>query len=604
MTGVTDGTFDFISPAQAATLPALFRERVRRTPDGSAYRYFDEGSGEWRESTWSEVAREVARWQAGFADEGIEPGDRVAVLLRNCREWVVFDQAALASGLVVVPLYTDDRAENIAYILKDAGAKVLLLEAEEHWERVRSILDELPQLQRVLTVKRIEVAGDEARVRAVADWLPDGHHELQAGEGPAQELATIVYTSGTTGHPKGVMLSHNNIVWNAYRALDIVPMYRDDILLSFLPLSHTFERTAGYYLPMMSGATVAYARSIPQLAEDLMFIRPTLLISVPRIFERVFNRVQMQLAERPPLARKLFWWTVETGWRRFLYQQGRTSWHPTLLSWPLLNRMVAYKIISRMGGRMRLAASGGAPLPPSIARVFIGLGLPIIQGYGLTETSPIIAGNPIHDNEPASVGVPLKDVEIRVGEKDELLVRSPGVMLGYWNNPQATRNVIDEEGWFHTGDKVRIERNHIYITGRLKEILVLAIGEKVPPADMEMTLAMDPLFDQVMIIGDRRPFVTALIVLNREQWNDFAQTLDRDPRDPATLDSDAVQQALRNRCAGLLTAYPGYAQVRAVTCTLEPWNVDNGLLTPTMKLRRSRIMEHFSDAIEKMYAGH
>jgi len=601
---MNQGTFDKIPAETAGTLAGLFRERLRRTPAAIAYRQYNDATGRWEDSTWSDMARQIARWQAAFADDGLHPGDRVAILMRNCREWVIFDQAALGSGLVVVPLYMDDRPENTAYILNDAGARLLYLRGAEQWTRLLTVHHELGALSRILTQEPVTVPGGESRVRTVAEWLPDRAAELLANDSEPGQLATIVYTSGTTGRPKGVMLSHRNILANADSGLDYVAMYREDLLLSFLPLSHTFERTVGYYAPMMTGATVAYARSIPLLAEDLLTLRPTVLISVPRIYERVYNRIMAGLAEKPPLAAWLFRLAVETGWRRFLRRQGRTGWHPMLLLWPLLDRLVAGKIMARLGGRLRLAAAGGAPLPPEIARVFIGLGLNLLQGYGLTETSPIIACNTAGDNEPASVGIPLGNVEVRIGENDELLTRGPCVMLGYWNRPEATREIIDDENWLHTGDQVRIERNHIFITGRLKEIIVLANGEKVPPADMEMAIALDPLIEQVMVLGDSRPYLSAVIVLNPHQWQTLAGTLKLDPVDPAALKSEVLEQAVIARLSGLLAEFPGYAQLRRAACTLELWTIDNGLITPTMKLKRDRIMARFAGEIAVMYAGH
>jgi long-chain acyl-CoA synthetase len=549
------------------------------------------------------MAAAVARLQAAFAGEGLQPGDRVAILLRNCREWVIFDQAALGSGLVVVPLYLDDRPENTAYILNNAGVRLLYLRGAEHWERLLTVHDQLAGLVRIVTQEPVAVPDGETRVKTIADWLPAGQGELLSNDGDPDQLATIVYTSGTTGRPKGVMLSHRNILTNADSGLEYVPMYREDILLSFLPLSHTFERTVGYYAPMMIGATVAYARSIPLLAEDLLTIRPTVLISVPRIYERVYNKIIAGLAEKPPFATRLFNLAVDTGWRRFLRRQGRGGWHPTFLLWPLLNKLVAAKIMARLGGRMRLAAAGGAPLPPAIAKVFIGLGLNLVQGYGLTETSPIIACNTADDNDPASVGIPLRHVEVRIGDNDELLTRGPCVMLGYWDKPEVTRELIDAEVAAY-GDKVRIERNHIYITGRLKEIIVLANGEKVPPADMEMAIALDSLFEQVMILGDSRPYLSAIVVLNADQWKTLARGLALDPADAATLKSTTLEQAILERLARRLTEFPGYAQVRRATCTLDPWTVDNGLITPTMKLKRDRVMTRNADAVAAMYAGH
>jgi len=601
---MTQATLDKIPADTAGTLAGLFRERLRRTPGAVAYRQYDDAGGRWQDSSWTDMADAVAHWQSAIAAEGLQPGDRVAILMRNCREWVIFDQAALGSGLVVVPLYMDDRPENTAYILNDAGVRLLYLHGAEQWERLLTVRHELGGLSRILTQEPVPVPAGETRVRTVAEWLPDTAGELLANDGEPDQLATIVYTSGTTGRPKGVMLSHRNILANADSGLDYVAMYREDLLLSFLPLSHTFERTVGYYAPMMTGATVAYARSIPLLAEDLLTLRPTVLISVPRIYERVYNKILIGLAEKPPLASRLFRLAVETGWRRFLRRQGRGGWHPMFLLWPLLHKLVAGKIMARLGGRLRLAAAGGAPLPPEIAKVFIGLGLNLLQGYGLTETSPIIACNTADDNDPASVGIPLGNVEVRIGANNELLTRGPCVMLGYWNRPEATREIIDAENWLHTGDQVRIERNHIYITGRLKEIIVLANGEKVPPADMEMAIALDPLFEQVMVLGDSRPYLSVILVLNADQWKALANTVKLDPADAAVLKSEALEQELLKRLAMQLVEFPGYAQVRRAACTLDPWTVDNGLITPTMKLKRDRIMVRYADEIAALYAGH
>lgn len=598
------GTLDNIPAEVAGSLAGLFRERVKRTPDKVAYRQYDEKSRQWHDTTWAQMASEVARWQDALAAEDLQKGDRVALLMRNCKEWVTFEQAALGRGLVVVPLYTDDRAENIAYILNNAGAKVLFLQNDEQWQRLLEVHDQLGGLLRILTQEPVSVPHGETRVRHVDEWLPAAGGDLHAEDGGLDELATIVYTSGTTGRPKGVMLSHGNILLNTEAAFHVVKMYREDVLLSFLPLSHTFERTVGYYIPMKMGSTVAYARSIPELGEDLLTIRPTILISVPRIYERVYNKIQVGLAEKSPLAAGLFKLAVDVGWQRFEYRQGRGSWSPKFLLWPLLNKLVAGKIMAKLGGRMRLAASGGAPLPPSIARVFIGLGLNLIQGYGLTETSPIISGNPPEDNDPASVGIALPNVEVRVGDNSELLTRGPCVMMGYWDNPQATSDMIDADGWLHTGDQARIDNNHIYITGRLKEIIVMANGEKVPPTDMEMAIALDPLFEQVMVIGDNRPYLTAIIVLNPEQWPAYAASRELDPDDAASLAAEALEKAVCERLHEQLSAFPGYAQVHRVTCTLEGWTVDNGMITPTLKLKRRVIVDRYAADIERMYAGH
>ena len=593
-----------ITAETARTLAGLFRERVKQTPNKTAFRQFDNTNNSWSDFTWNDIAQVVARWQAALSQQGLQKGDRVAILMRNCKEWVQFEQAALGCGLVVVPLYTDDRPDNMAYIINNAGCKVLFLEDEEHWVGIKGVLGELTQLKCILTLEPVSVPTGETRIHTMADWATDENTELRADDGDSNDLATIVYTSGTTGRPKGVMLSHWNILFNSDRALEVVQMDDSDLLLSFLPLSHTFERTVGYYIPMMVGASIAYARSIPQLGEDLQTIRPTLMVSVPRIYERVYNKIQAGLAEKSPIATKLFNLAVDVGWRRFEHRQGRGSWSLSFLLWPLLNKLVAGKIMAKLGGRMRMAASGGAPLPTPIARVFIGLGLNLVQGYGLTETSPILTVNPVDDNDPASVGIKLRGLELKIGNNDELLARGPSIMTGYWDNPQATADVIDSEGWFHTGDKVKIENNHVYITGRLKEIIVLANGEKVPPADMEMAIALDPLIEQVMVLGDDRPYLTAVIVLEPELWKGFAKTLGLDPDDAGALSCDTLENAINEKLQGALSEFPGYAQIRAICCTLKVWTVDNGMMTPTLKLKRRRILEEFADNIEQMYVGH
>lgn len=597
-------TSTHITPDEAGTLAGLFFERVQRTPDRLAYRYYDESSEAWQDLSWGEAGAQVARWQAALASEDLQPGDRVAIMMANCPEWMMCDQASLANGLVVVPLYTQDRAENMAYILQNAGAKVLCIGSQEHWDSLQAVRDQLGFLNRIVSLVNIDTAGHpEPRLKTLGEWLPD-QAELVRVNWDRDALASIVYTSGTTGRPKGVMLSHHNILWNAHRCLEMVPCSPDELFLSFLPLSHTLERTAGYYLPMMQGAAVAYNRSIPQLAEDLLTVRPTMMVSVPRIFERVYNKIQAGLEEKSPIARYLFKLAVDAGWKNFEYQQGRADWSPKLLLWPPLQKIVASKVMEKLGGRLKLAVVGGAPLPGSVGRLFIGLGLPMIQGYGLTETSPVIAVNQIDKNDPASVGRLLEDVETRIGDKDELEVRSPGVMQGYWANEKATSDMIDSDGWLHTGDKARIDNGYVYITGRIKEIIVLANGEKVPPADMEMAICMDGLFEQAMVVGDNRPFLSALIVLNPEQWELVARGLNLDPDAPGACSSLQIHEIVLERIARQLSAFPGYARIRQTYCQLEPWSIENGLITPTLKLKRNEVCARFSEIIESMYAEH
>ena len=511
----------------------------------------------------------------------------------------------LLLGLVVVPFYTQDRPDNVAYILNDSGCKVLLFGTNEQWQTFNEVRAQLTGLLRILTVESLPGAPDDPRLRDVEHWLTEPGGETQHVSRDANALATIVYTSGTTGRPKGVMLSHMNILSNAYAGLRRLTVQQSDSFLSFLPLSHTFERTCGYYLTIMCGATVTYSRGIPQLAEDLGVIRPTLLISVPRIYERIWGAIRAKLDEGSPLKKKLFMTAVDVGYARFEHAQGRGPWQASFLLWPVLNALVASKVLARLGGRMRAAMSGGAALPPDISRVFIGLGLPVLQGYGLTETSPIACANSPEDNLPASVGTTVDGVEVKIGENNALLIKGPNVMMGYWNNEAATKAMIQADGWLNSGDTARIdEKGHVFITGRIKEIIVLSNGEKLPPVDMENAILRDPLFEQVMMLGEAKPYLSLIAVLNGEHWKTLAAEKGWNAGDAAALRGEAVEQAIKARVAAQMKQFPGYAQVRRVMVTLDPWTMENGLLTPTLKLKRPKVMEKYGAEIGQLYAGH
>lgn len=597
---------DLIPLDRARTLDGLFYQRVRRSPERDAYRWFDRAEQRWRAISWAQTAAQVARWRDALAGEDLQAGDRVAILLRNCPEWVIFDQAALSLGLVTVPLYTDDRAENAAYILQDSAAKVLLIQDGSRWRRLADAIGKARWPQRVVLLDDGDLsrrlAAEDERAVIAADWLPGAGQDWQQRDGDPHALATIVYTSGTTGRPKGVMLSHDNILTNAHGGITMLSVYQQDLFLSFLPLSHTLERTASYYLPMMSGSTVAYARSVAQLADDLQTVRPTVIIAVPRVFERVYQRIQEQLRGRPAPLQALFRLATRVGWIAFERSQGRRGWHPLLVLWPLLRRKVGRPVLDKLGGRLRAAVSGGAALPFDVARTFISLGLPLVQGYGLTETSPVIAVNPLEDNRPDSVGIALRGIQVRIGADEEVQVKGPCNMLGYWNNHAATAQLLGADGWLRTGDQGRIDGKHLYITGRLKDILVLSNGEKVPPGDMEMAIGLDPLFEQVLVIGEGRSYLTALLVLNADLWPGLAQEYGLDPDRSESLSDPQLLKDILKRIRDALRDFPGYAKVRRVTLSLEPWSIDNGLMTPTMKVKRSQVLSHYRDRVEQMYA--
>ncbi len=590
-----------ISSDDAPTLADLFNERCLRSANGLAYVQYRDG--DWREYSWETTRAAAARWQAALIADGLCPGERVAIMCSNRWEWVVCDQAAQGLGLVTVPVYTNDRVDNIAWILADSGASMLMLETAAQWEGLADRQDLLAVLKRVVCLE--DTVDGSNIVVALRDWLSDGSPRYRCQPGEPDCLATIVYTSGTTGRPKGVMLSHRNILFNVQAALKLFDVFEHDLMLSFLPLSHAFERTVGYYLPMSTGTAIAYNRSIAQLADDLAAIQPSLMISVPRIFERVYAKIMDKLATETLLKRKLFHAAVRIGWTKFLRGQGRGPWRPALLLFPLLDLMVGRKVRARLGGRLRFTVCGGAALAPEVARLFIGLGIPVVQGYGLTETAPIISANPLRNNEPASVGVPLPGIEVRIGAGDELLTRSPSVMLGYWNKAEATRKVIDADGWLHTGDKAWITRaGHVHITGRLKDIIVLSNGEKVPPGDMENAIVLDALVDQVMVIGEGRPYLSALVVPNPDGFAEVAQTFHLDPANEETWSDENIHSLLMQHVQQRTAQFPGYAQVRRLAVVFEPWTPDNGLATPTLKLRRNEILKRYHRLTEQLYAGH
>lgn len=596
---------DLIPPEAVRTLPALFRERVRRSPEGHAYRCFDRDGRRCETTTWAEAEWQASRWQAALRREGVTAGDRVALMLRNSLEWVLFDLASLGLGLVTVPLYFNDRPENFAFILEETGARVLLIEGQHHWELVREVRQRLGGVARIVSATPVHDPEGDPRLVELERWLPDATPDYTAGEDAPGALASIIYTSGTTGCPKGVMLSHANILSNVHACATLGPLYPDDLFLSILPLSHALERTVGYYLPMLAGACVAHVRSLDRLPDDLAAVKPTVIVCVPRVFERILQRISAQLANAPRWRRELFNLSVEVGWRRFLYRQKRGGWSAWFLLWPLLDRLVAARVRAGLGGRARLAISGGAPLAPEVARVFLAVGLTLLQGYGLTETSPVVSANTADDNRPETVGRALPHVEVKLAKYGELLIRGPGVMLGYWRDLDATRAAVDAEGWLHSGDVASVDADgYIAITGRIKEIIVLANGEKVPPADVEQAIASDPLFQEVLVVGEGRPYLAALVVLNDDEWKKLERKLGIDPRHKDIPPGGVVEQTLLERIGARMARFPGYARIRRVGTTQTSWESSEGLLTATLKIRRALLLERFASEIDRLYDGH
>lgn len=594
---------DIIPREEAGTLPGLFVKRVDRSPDAVAYCEYRDGC--WEEQTWREMGQRVSRLRGAMACSGLRPGDRAAVLLPNGTDWVAFDLAATANGLITVPLYAHDSPESIAFVLADSGARLCLIDTAARWSTLAPLVDANGALEHVWVREGLDGVPvsppGHRRLSTLLGALAESRPDTSALRCAPQDVATIVYTSGTTGRPKGVMLTHSAILWNAEANSKLIPPLPGDVFLSILPLAHAFERTIGYYLPMMAGSRVVYARSVERLREDLATIRPTVLVAVPRLYERIYEAVRRE-AEASPLKRRIVALAASLGWELYECRHSRGP-APGLVAsgmlWPLLERFVARSVLAAFGGRLRVAMSGGAALPTKVAQFFVGLGLPLIEGYGLTEAGPVVTSTAIEDSLPGSVGRPLYGLEVRLSEQSELVVRSPAVMRGYWQNEQATAQALSPDGWLRTGDIAEIRNGSIFITGRLKEILVLSTGEHVAPSAVEAAIQNDPLFEQVCVIGDQRPCVVAILVLNREGWLLLARdhAIDR-----ADLNMSVATDAILSRISAQTRGLSPIWQVRGIHVTTAPWTIEDGSLTPTLKVKRRVIEERFKEQIDSLYS--
>lgn len=602
---------------QCTTLDQFVPLRASLTGGEIALKQFDRTTNTWEPLSYLELNDRIVEWRKALAGLGLTRGARVSILLNNSVDHVLADQAVLANAMIPVPLHAIDTPGSLSFILGDSGAECLITNKYERWLAIEAVREKLPALKTVILTDEVTPAKQKRggpKIYGVDDFLALGHGVDQLPEGPApEELAAIVYTSGTTGKPKGVMLTHNNVVSNVIATLEhIAPAPQPGyVFLSFLPLSHTFERTAGYYLPLGMGCTIVFNRSIMLLSEDFRIVHPDVLISVPRIYERIYARILDRLGKQSAIARALFNTCVDVGWRRFC-KANRLPVTATSLSWldpivwPILKHLVANKVALQFGGKLKVAIAGGAALNHKVARMFCGLGIPPIQGYGMTEASPIIAGNSLTLNQPDTVGRTFPNVELRLApDTNEIQIRAPSVMKGYWNRPEDTARVLSPDGWLSTGDVGEFnEEGLLRIRGRIKEIIVTSTGEKVPPVDLELALETDPLFAQTFVVGEARPFISFVAVLNPEEWKKLAAKLGVDPNDKLALQSNAVRSAILKRARAAAAGFPHYALPRNVVLTLEPWTIDNGLLTPTLKLKRKPLNELFAAQIEEMYLSH
>ncbi len=583
-------TLDSIGKGDVSTISGLFAERVRRSPDKVAYRQRD-AVVNWQGYTWREMAEQVARWRTAFAASGLKRGDRVAILHYNSIEWVCFDIAALGLGLVTVPLGLSDGPPTWVEQLAETGARLLVAGQRAYWTAMSGQTDHLSEVGMVVCLDNGESC--PGRCVNVTDWLPAEVTPTDPAV-HAGSLATITYTSGTTGRPKGVMLTQANMLAAALAPLERNPGYLEDVFLSFLPMAHIFERTTEYYLAIACGGEMAFARSPDNLPEDFATIRPSVIMGVPRIYERLWNGVESSAAGNRP-ARWLIGRAGTLGLRR-----DNDGLIVRFQHW-LLERFVGRKLLRHLGGRVRIAVSGGAPLAAQLATRLRAVGLPLIEGYGLAEAAGPVTGDNLLEYEPGSVGRPFSEMKIRISRDGEILLKSPSVMSGYWNRPEETAKVLSGDGWLRTGDLGEMRNGRLYVHGRMRDLVILSTGDKLAPSDIESWLMADPLFAQVMVLGNDRPMIVALAVLDIEHWRRFSQEQGLDPSAP---NSPVSERALLARIARRLDMMPEYAQVRRIHASLEPWTVEDGLVSVALKIRRAEVEKRFGSEIEHLYAGH
>jgi long-chain acyl-CoA synthetase len=593
------------------TVTKIFFGAIDRLNRPDAMRY--KQGGQWRTLSHKEIEQRVTRLAAALSAMGIERGDRVALLSENRPEWAISDYACLCLGATDAPLYPTLPSNQIAYILNDCSAKAILVSTRDQLEKIREIRSEVPSLEHVIVFDE-GVSGEG--VRSFSEVLEQGRQEIESGNFTdlreralavdRDDLATLIYTSGTTGNPKGVMLTHYNLASNVasvqeHGILDTAPepIRAGDIALSFLPLSHVFERMVDYFLWDL-GVSIAYAESIEKVADNLQEVQPHIMVSVPRVFEKIYNKVLGATGIK----------AILVGWAKRVGEAavdeklaGRESSGGFQLT--LADKLVFSKLRERTGGRIKAFVSGGAPLSGDVAKFFFAASLPIYEGYGLTETSPVLTANKPGKTRLGTVGTMVPGVEVRIADSGEIIARGPNIMRGYWNNPEATAEVIDSEGWFHTGDVGEFDKDgFLRITDRIKNLIVTAGGKNLAPAPIENEASLSPYVAQVVMIGDRRPFPVLLVVPDFENLSAWAKEQGIDASDRKRLVTDSrVVELMEKETRGRLQNLARYEMPKKIAVVAEELTIESGMLTPTMKVKRRVVEDRYKDVIEGMYSG-
>ena len=549
----------------------------------------------------------------GLAEMGVEAGDRVAIVAESRPEWLTVDLAVLAGGAVTVPIYPTLSATQVRYILQDSGARIAVVSTKLQLEKIQEIRHQLPALEAVVvmdaaaagqtpSVVSLDAVSERGHAKMAGEWGQGRVFRETARAVSPDALATIIYTSGTTGEPKGVMLNHSHLVCNLKAAAVALEVSQNDVALSFLPLSHAFERMVAYVY-LLCGVTVIFAESVDTIGRDVALVRPTILTGVPRLYEKLQSRIMEKALAAPGLRAALFTWGLRAGLARARASlRGRSVGPLDRLQAALADRFVFDKVRAALGGRIRYLVSGSAPLAPSVAEFFHALGLPIIEGYGLTETAPILTVNPPDAPRVGTAGRALPGVELKIAADGEILARGPNVMAGYYNKPEATAAAL-KDGWFHTGDVGTLDdQGYLTITDRKKDLLVTSGGKKIAPQPIESTLKRNPLIAEAVILGDRRKYAAALIVPDFRALERRLEDLGRPPGDRAELVTRADVLALYQEIVDALNReLSQFERIKRIALLPREFSIESGELTPTLKVKRKVVEERWRDEIEKLY---
>ncbi|HEX9728173.1 MAG TPA: long-chain fatty acid--CoA ligase [Gemmatimonadales bacterium] len=590
------------------TLNELFFRAIERYSSKRAALRFKSGDT-WHDLTHQELARRVKHTALGLRDIGVVPGDRVAILSENRPEWAQADFACLTALCADVPIYPTLPAAQAAYVIRDSGAVAIFVADRQQYDKIVETRDQTPDLKHVIA---FEDLGDPAtmtlqelmqRGAAIESSHPAYREEALAVDPDA--LATLIYTSGTTGDPKGVMLSHGNFTTNVLGALKVLPIGPDDSALSLLPLSHSFERMAGHYTMFHGGCTISYAESIEAVSANMGEVRPTIVLAVPRLYEKIYARVLENALAGGAAKRRIFFWAKRNAelWAD-LVLDGRPVPAWLGVKKRLADRLVFSKLQARTGGRIRFFVSGGAPLSAEIAKFFYAAGLPILEGYGLTETSPVIAVNPLDRPKMGTVGRPIPGVSVVIAEDGEILARGPNVMLGYYKKPEATRETVDSEGWLHTGDIGELDADgYLRITDRKKDLIVTAGGKNIAPQPIENLVKTNKFVENAVMIGDRRKFSSMLVVPAADAVTAWARERNLPADDyPALLKHPDVVAKLEREVMLNLRGLASYETPKKLALLERDFTIESGELTPTLKVKRRVVEQNYADLIEILYA--